>query len=53
MYSLNYSAKDGWTLWADSNLGPIILMNGTFKDCWNILMSKELRKKGVYKPYVY
>lgn len=51
MYSLNWSAKDGWTLWVDSNLGPIILMNGTFKDCWNIRMSKELRKKGVYKPY--
>lgn len=50
MYSLNYSAKDGWTLWGDSNLGPIIMMNGTFKDCWNIRMSKELRKKGVYKP---
>lgn len=52
MYTLNYSAKDGWTLWADSNLAPIILMNGTFTDCWNMRVNIALREKGVYKPYV-
>lgn len=52
MYSLNYSTKDGGTLWVDSNLGPIIMMRGCFKDCWNMRATIALRKKGVYKPYV-
>lgn len=51
MYNLNYSAKDGWTLWADTNLGPILIKQGTFSHCWNTRMMYELRKKGVYKPY--
>lgn len=41
MYSLNYSTKDGWTLWVDSNLGPIILMNGTFK---RLLEHKDVKR---------
>lgn len=51
MYSLNYSTKDGWTLWADSNLGFILIEQGSFRRCWNIRILKELRRKGVYKPY--
>lgn len=52
MYSLNYSAKDGWTLWTDTNLGPVLIKQGSFKECWNMRTSLELRKKGVYNPYV-
>lgn len=35
MYSLNYSAKDGWTLWADTNLGHLLVNQGSFRHCWN------------------
>lgn len=52
MYSLNYNSKDGWTLWADTILGPILINQGSFRHCWNMRMSHELRKKGVYIPYV-
>lgn len=51
MYSLNYSAKYGWSLWADSNLGPILIKQGSFKYCWNMRTFLALKKKGVYKPY--
>lgn len=51
MYSLNYSAKDGWTLWVDSNLGPILIKQGSFRNCWNLRAIMALRKKGVYMPY--
>ena len=51
MYSLNWSAKDGWTLWADTNLGPVLMKQGSFKYCWNFVKLMELRKKGVYMPY--
>lgn len=50
MYSLNYTAKDGWTLWMDTNLGYIIVKQGSFKHCWNFVKLRELRKKGVYIP---
>lgn len=52
MYSLNYSAKNGWTLWADANLGYILIKQGEFRHCWNMRAILALRKKGVYKPYV-
>ena len=52
MYSLNYSAKDSWTLWVDTNIGPILIKQGSFKHCWSMRAMLELRKKGVYKPYV-
>ena len=52
MYSLNYSAKHGWTLWADTNLGPIIIKQGSFRHCWDARVMHELRRKGVYMPYV-
>ena len=51
MYSLNYSAKDGWTLWVDTNLGPVLIDKGWFRHCWITRELLELRKKGVYKPY--
>lgn len=51
MYSLNYSAKNGWTLWADTNLGPLLVNQGSFSNCWNFRTMMELRRKGVYKPY--
>ena len=51
MYSLNYNVKDGWTLWADTNLGPLLITQGEFGYCWNIRTMLELRRKGVYKPY--
>ena len=50
MYSLNYSSKYGWTLWADTNLGPLLINQGSFGHCWNMRTMLELRKKGVYKP---
>lgn len=50
MYSLNYNAKDGWTLWADTNLGPLLVNQGSFRHCWNFRTMMELRKNGVYKP---
>lgn len=52
MYSLNFSAKYGWTLWVDTNLAPVLITRGHFKHCWNVRLMIELRKKGVYKPYV-
>ena len=51
MYSLNYNAKDGWTLWADTNLGPLLINQGEFRYCWNMRTMLELRRNGVYKPY--
>lgn len=52
MYSLNFSAKNGWTLWVNTNLAPVLITRGSFKHCWNVRLMIELRKKGVYKPYV-
>lgn len=49
MYSLNYSAKDVWTLWVDTKLGPVLIAKGMFRDCWIARELLELRKKGVYK----
>ena len=51
MYSLNYNAKDGWMLWADTNLGPLLVNQGSFRHCWNMRTMLELRRNGVYKPY--
>lgn len=51
MYSFNYSAKDGWTLWVDTKLGPVLIDKGTFRRCWITRKLLELRKKGVYEPY--
>lgn len=52
MYSLNYHAKNGWTLWVDTNLGPVLIKQGSFRHCWNMRAILAIRKKGVYKPYV-
>lgn len=52
MYSLNYSAKSGWTLCVDTNLGPIIIKQGTFRNCWNMRVILVFKKNGVYKSYV-
>lgn len=49
MYSLNYSAKYGWTLWVDTNRGQLLINHGSFRHCWNIRMMMELRRKGIYK----
>lgn len=51
MYSLNYSTKDGWTLLADTNLGPILINQVEFRYCWNMRTMLELRRKCVYKSY--
>lgn len=47
MYSLTYSAKYGWSLWVDSNIGPMLIKQGSFKYCWNMRTFLALRKKGV------
>lgn len=51
MYSLTYSTKDGLTLWADTNLGQLLINHGSFRHCWNMRTMLELRRNGVYKPY--
>lgn len=37
-----------WSLWVETELGPIPVKVGTFKECWQERMRLYNREKGVY-----
>lgn len=37
-----------WSLWVDTDLGPVPVKVGTFKECWQERMKRYTRKIGVY-----
>ena len=39
---------DIWSLWVDTDLGPVPVKVGTFKECWVERVKRYNRERGVY-----
>ena len=44
----NSTSSQLWSLWVDTDFGPIPVKVGTFKECWQERMKRYNRERCVY-----